>query len=433
LLHLQLITSTGLDNTLLLVANGLISDAVGDTLGALPAKGLEALRQMGVREVVAGVHPIGVHGAKVLDLELEKRTSKLLGITKLLSEGIGLELELAADDMHKQVDDEIHRSKSVREEDETNDDRVLLEETERGVQRVVVDENREEEEDVESMGLRDTEQAGRVTKLPVAQFVSKNSNNLIRLALLDESIVDNNVLLPGEAKEIGVGVGASLASINDIELVERELEASGKSFNLGLELTILKRRQLVEQRQDSNGVDGDHEDLKSNDEEPQVVEELVTSLLDDLEETCEERRRENEGESLGLDEIGDEELRRLLVETKLLLKDESLINRRRKTKKLANNGESQDEYDSMADLSSEARRSPLEKKITSPGPQFRKDIEVHESEILNLRVETVDDFKLCLGATVGLRLVEHFLGDFLGEDGGRTGFLEDAVLTESEK
>lgn len=153
MLHLQLITSTGLDNTLLLVANGLISDAVGDTLGALPAKGLEALRQMGVREVVAGVHPIGVHGAKVLDLELEKRASKLLGITKLLSEGIGLELELAADDMHKQVDDEIHRSKSIREEDETNDDRVLLEETERGVQRVVVDENREEEEDVESMGL----------------------------------------------------------------------------------------------------------------------------------------------------------------------------------------------------------------------------------------------------------------------------------------
>lgn len=272
-----------------------------------------------------------------------------------------------------------------------------------------------------------------MTKLPVAQFVSKNSNNLIRLALLDESIVDNNVLLPGETKEIGVGVGASLASINDIELVERELEASGKSFNLGLELTILKRRQLVEQRQDSNGVDGDHEDLKSNDEEPQVVEELVTSLLDDLEETCEERRRENEGESLGLDEIGDKELRRLLVETKLLLKDESLINRRRKTKKLANNGESQDEYDSMADLSSEARRSPLEKKITSPGPQFRKDIEVHESEILNLRVETVDDFKLCLGATVGLRLVEHFLGDFLGEDGGGAGFLEDAILTESEK
>jgi hypothetical protein len=263
--------------------------------------------------------------------------------------------------------------------------------------------------------------------------VSKNSNNLIRVALLNESIVDDDVLLPGETKEIGVGVGASLASVNDIELVKRELEAGGESFNLGLELTILERRQLVEQRQNSNGVDGDHEDLESDDEEPQVVEELVTSLLDDLEETGEERRRENEGESLGLDEIGDEELRRLLVETELLLKDEGLIDGRRKTKKLANNGESQDEDNGMADLSSEARRSPLEKKITSPGPQFRKHIEVHKGDVLNLRVETVDDFKLCLGATVGLRLVEDFLGDFLGEDGGGTGFLEDAVLTESEE
>lgn len=272
-----------------------------------------------------------------------------------------------------------------------------------------------------------------MTKLPVTQFVSENSNNLIRLALLNESIVDDNVLLPGETKEIGVGVGASLASINDIELVKGELEASSESFNLGLELTILKRRQLVEQRQNSNGVDGDHEDLESNDEEPQVVEELVTSFLDDLEETGEERRRENEREGLGLDEIGDEELGCLLVETKLLLKDESLVNRRRKTKKLANNGESQDEDNSMADLSSETRRSPPEKKITSPGPQFRKDIEVHKGDILNLRVETVDDFKLCLGAAVGLRLVEHFLGDFLGEDGGRASFLEDAVLTESEE
>jgi hypothetical protein len=153
LLHLQLITSTGLDNTVLFAVNGLISDTLSNAFGALPAKGLETLRQMGVREVVAGINPIGVHGAKVLDLELEERAGKLLGVTKLLSEGIGLELELAADDVHKQVDDKIHRSKSIREENETNDDGVLLEETERGVQRVVVDENREEEEDVESVSL----------------------------------------------------------------------------------------------------------------------------------------------------------------------------------------------------------------------------------------------------------------------------------------
>lgn len=272
-----------------------------------------------------------------------------------------------------------------------------------------------------------------MAELPVTQLVSKNSNNLIRLALLNQSIVDNNVLLPGKTKEVGVGVGASLASINDVELVQGELEACGERFNLGLELTIFERRELVEQGQNSNRVDSDHEDLESNDEEPQVVEELVTSLLDDLEETSKERGREDKGKSLGLDQIGDKELGRLLVETEFLFKHKCLVDRRRKTKKLADDGKSQDEDDGMADLTSEARGRPLEKEITSPGPELGEDIEVHESEILNLRVETVDDFELCLGATVGLRLVKDFLGDFLGEDGGGTGFLEDTVLTESEE
>lgn len=177
-----------------------------------------------------------------------------------------------------------------------------------------------------------------MTKLPVTQLVRKNSNDLLRLALLNQGIVDHNVLLPGKTKEIGVGVGASLASINDVELVQRELEARGKRFNLGLELTVLERRQLVEQRQDSDGVDGDHEDLESNEEEPQVVEKLVASLLDDLEETSEERRCEDQGEGLGLDHISDKELGRLLVETELLLEHKCLVDRRGETKKLADDG-----------------------------------------------------------------------------------------------
>jgi hypothetical protein len=272
-----------------------------------------------------------------------------------------------------------------------------------------------------------------VTKLPVTQLVRKNGNDLLGLALLNQSIVDNNVLLPGETKEIGVGVGTSLASINDVELVQGELEACGKRFNLGLELTVLERRQLVEQRQDSDGVDGDHENLESNDEEPQVIEELVTSLLDDLEETGKERRRKDKSESLGLDQICDKELGRLLVETEFLLKHKCLVDRRGETKKLADDSKSQDEDNGVADLAGEARRCPFEKKIAGPGPKLGEDIEVHEGEILNLRVETVDDFELCLGAAVGLRLVKDFLRDFLGEDGGGTGFLEDAVLTESKE
>jgi hypothetical protein len=146
LLGLQLVATTGLDDTLLL---RLVGDTLSDGLRSLPAKSVESLRQMRVRKVVAGVHPVGIHGAEVLNLELEERAGELLGVTKLLGKCIGLELELAADNVHKEVDDEIHGSESIREEDKADNDGVLLEETERRVQRVVVDEDREEEEDVE--------------------------------------------------------------------------------------------------------------------------------------------------------------------------------------------------------------------------------------------------------------------------------------------
>jgi hypothetical protein len=152
-LGLQLIASTGLDNTLLLVIKRLVSDALGNTLRSLPTKGVKSLRQVRVGEVVAGIHPVGVHGAKVLDLEFEERAGELLRVTELLGKSIGLELELAADNVHKQVDDKIHGSKSIGEEDEADDNGVLLEETERRVQRVVIDKDREEKEDVERVSL----------------------------------------------------------------------------------------------------------------------------------------------------------------------------------------------------------------------------------------------------------------------------------------
>lgn len=130
-LGLQLIASTRLDDTLLLVIKRLVRDAFGNTLGPLPAKGVESLRQVRVGEMVAGIHPVGVHSAKVLNLELKEGAGKLLRVAQALGKCIGLELELAADNVHKQVDDEIHRGKSIREEDEADNNGVLFEETKR--------------------------------------------------------------------------------------------------------------------------------------------------------------------------------------------------------------------------------------------------------------------------------------------------------------
>lgn len=281
--------------------------------------------------------------------------------------------------------------------------------------------------------LRDAEKAGGVAKLPVTEFVSKDSDDLFRLTLLNKSIVDDNVLLPGETKEIGVGVGASLASINDVELVKRELEAGGKSLDLGLELALLERGELVEQRQDSNGVDGNHEDLETGGEGPEVEEELVAGLLDDLEETGQDGRSENEGQELRLENIGDEELGSLLVEAKLLLEDKSVVDGTRKTQDLTDDQETQDEDNRMANLASEARGRPPQHQVARPRPQLRQDIKLDKGDILDLAPQAVEDLKLGLGAAVGLGLVKDLLGDLLGEHGGGTGLLQDAVLAGREE
>ena len=60
---------------------------IGDPF-ALPSKCLETLREDRVRVVVAGVHPVRIHGAQVLDLELEERFGELLGVPKLLGKVI---------------------------------------------------------------------------------------------------------------------------------------------------------------------------------------------------------------------------------------------------------------------------------------------------------------------------------------------------------
>lgn len=127
--NLQLISAAGLDDAFLFRGLGsLVGNTLSDALRTLPAKSLEALRKVRVGEVVAGVHPVGVHGAEVLDLELEQGAGELLGVAELLGKGVGLELKLAADDVHEQGDDQVHGGEGIREEDEADDDGVLSEE-----------------------------------------------------------------------------------------------------------------------------------------------------------------------------------------------------------------------------------------------------------------------------------------------------------------
>ena len=143
----ELVATACLDHTFLL--------STGADLGVtFPSNGLEALRQVRVGEVVAGVDPVGVHSAEVLDVKLDETAGKLGGVAELLGEGVGLELELAGDDVHQVLDDSVHRGESAGEEYETDDDGEFLVEAVGIVQRPVVDEDGEQSEDVEDVNLR---------------------------------------------------------------------------------------------------------------------------------------------------------------------------------------------------------------------------------------------------------------------------------------
>lgn len=108
---------------------------------------------MRVGEVIARVHPVSVHGAEVLHVQLDKRCGQLGTHTQAVGESISLELERAGDDVQEELDDSVHWRESVREEEEADDDGVLVVEAKRGIEGAVVDEDGEEAEDVEEVGL----------------------------------------------------------------------------------------------------------------------------------------------------------------------------------------------------------------------------------------------------------------------------------------
>ena len=69
--------------------------------------------------------------------------------------------------------------------------------------------------------LRNTKETSGVAKAPVAKFVRQDGNHLLSVALLDQGVIDDDMLLPRKTKEVGIAVCAALATIDDIELVER--------------------------------------------------------------------------------------------------------------------------------------------------------------------------------------------------------------------
>lgn len=146
--NLQLVASARLHRAIVLLIHHALT-----TLIAVPSQGAQPLAQDRVAEVVGGVHPVGVHGAQVLDLELDERLGQLGAVAQLLRELVGLELVAPREDVHQQLDHGVHGREGVGEEDEADDDGHFAVEAEGAVEGLVVDEDGEEGEDVEEVDL----------------------------------------------------------------------------------------------------------------------------------------------------------------------------------------------------------------------------------------------------------------------------------------
>jgi hypothetical protein len=86
--------------------------------------------------------------------------------------------------------------------------------------------------------LRDAKEARGVTQLPVTELVGQDRENLVSFGLFQQSIVDDNVLLPRQTVEEGVGVSAALAAVNDVQLVQGEVDPGSQFVDLCLELAV---------------------------------------------------------------------------------------------------------------------------------------------------------------------------------------------------
>ena len=210
------------------------------------------------------------------------------------------------------------------------------------------------------------------------------------------------MLLPGKSKEVGIAVSTALATIDNVQFLKGEIQLPGQVLNTSLELARLQRRQLVKQRQDGNRVNSDSKDLHEDTKEPQIVEERVTSKLDDLKHRADNRSSQNNSEHLTLEHIRNPELQCLLVEPEFLLKDESAVVRDRQRQDRADNVEPKDKDQCLRDFTLEPRREVLSQQGTTEGPELGKEIAIYKRQILKLTVETRDEAKLGFSATVCL-------------------------------
>ncbi|GIX65898.1 uncharacterized protein BcabD6B2_53330 [Babesia caballi] len=212
-----------------------------------------------VGEVVPRVEAVVVNHGLVLVVNLDERLGQVLPVAQLHREVVRLVLAAASDGVSDNVHEHANGVVDASEERDAHQEPADVAVPEALEHRRVVLEAPKEVKDDEHVGVAQQQHLGRVVALPVAQFVSSDADDL-RRRLLQQRVVDHDLLEPPQPVKVHVRVGAALGAVHQLDLPQRELEALGQVLNARLQLAVLQRLELVEERRDQVAVYHEHEE-----------------------------------------------------------------------------------------------------------------------------------------------------------------------------
>mmetsp|Transcript_23347 Transcript_23347/g.74446 ORF Transcript_23347/g.74446 Transcript_23347/m.74446 type:complete len:245 (-) Transcript_23347:842-1576(-) len=226
----------------------------------------ESLQQAGVAVMEHLVERVHVIRGEVGQVDLSEPGLELARLTKLHSEGIGLEFEFARQGVEHKSNRGRKRGDNIREEVEPdNHGHLGVVEPKREVHVGVVQKVSKSLEDRGVQDVLDDKAFNGVRQFPVAQLVAKDADDLLcgalqagLLRVANQRVEQNDALILPETEKVGVGVARTLRAVHFIELGERKLQRRGQLLNLRLELALRQRVVRVEEWGDEVGIDSEH-------------------------------------------------------------------------------------------------------------------------------------------------------------------------------
>lgn len=211
---------------------------------------------------------------------------------------------------------------------------------------------------------------------------TQDGTDLLVVRVLHQSVKQDDALVLEKPIKVSVRVARTLATVNDKELGQWELDSTCQSLDHRTKFTLSERFDLVEERLDKRRVNGDHNKLERDPlwtcrqekgvstlswglheqesllisrslhlhEQPNVEVKVFTANLDDLEEPCKEGHSNCTSDKVAFDEVAEKQSKGLLVESMTFFNDKGRVEREWHRDGGVEDGHQREEYDGLADL-----------------------------------------------------------------------------------